>query len=398
MTAPRPADRLARALLEEWMREYYFAVDADIGSSGVEDYSMAELRRLTELGCDELDGLVFHDSETLGGGGLRRALAARFCGGDAARVMVTHGSTEANYLAMHALLGAGDEVVILDPCYQQLYAVAEALGCRLRRWRLSARNGFRPDLERGLAAIRPGTRLVVVNFPHNPTGAVLDEDEQSALLARVAEVGAYLLWDGVFAELVHSGAPLPDPAARYERAVSLGSLSKAYGLPGLRVGWMIAPPEVLARAVHLRDYLTLHLSPLVELVAQRAVEAGDRLVEPRRRQVLANLDTVAAWARERADRVEWIPPAGGACAFPRLRGDLDVDRFCQRLGREQRVLLVPGSCFGRPRHVRLGFGGSPRNLALGLSRLGAALEAVADRAAVFPTSAPPAPFLAGGRT
>lgn len=368
-----PALRLERARLEDWMRSYYFDAEADIGSSGVEDYSLGEVQELTGLRSEELAGLVLRDSETLGGGELRTALAERFTGGDASRVMVTHGSTEACFLVMNALLEPGDEVVVPDPCYQQLYGIAEALGCRLRRWRLVAEESFAPDLDLAARAIRPGTRMVVANFPHNPTGATLTPEGQARLVELTAAAGAHLVWDGVFSELTHGGPPLPDPSAVYERAVSIGSLSKAYGLPGLRVGWLIAPPEVLARCIRLRDYLTLHLSPLVELVAARAIAAGDRLVEPRRRQVLRNLDTVAAWARRQDGRIEWIPPAGGASAFPRLTALEDAEALCHRLGREHRVLLVPGSCFGHPRHVRLGFGGSPAALALGLARLSTCL-------------------------
>jgi hypothetical protein len=134
------------ALLEEWMRLYYFAVDADIGSSGVADYSMAEVRALAGIGVEEMDAIVFHDSQTLGGEGVRRAVARRWAGGDAERVMVTHGSTEAIFLVMNALL-SGDEVVVLDPVYPGLGDVVRGLGCRLRAWKLRPEDGWRPDLD-----------------------------------------------------------------------------------------------------------------------------------------------------------------------------------------------------------------------------------------------------------
>jgi capreomycidine synthase len=369
--------RLPLALLEEWMRLYYFEVDVDLGSSGVEDFSIAELRRMTGITVEELDAMVLHDSRTLGGPELRQALADRFLDGDPSRVIATHGSTEANFLVMQALLSAGDEVVVLEPIYQQLRAIAEALGCRLKGWPLRPERGFHPDVEEGAALIGPSTRMVVVNFPHNPTGATLERDEQARLVEAARRHGAWLVWDGAFSELVYDGEPLPEPLLEYERAVSMGTLSKAYGLPGLRVGWCLAEEPVMRRFVRLRDYLTLHLSPLVELFACRAIEHGDRLVALRRRQAAANLATVEAWMAEHADHVDWFRPRGGVSAFPRLPRVDDVAAFCRRLAEEERVMLVPGECFGFPRHVRFGFGAAAADLERGLQGLSRALEAVA---------------------
>jgi capreomycidine synthase len=366
--------RLPPALLEDWMRDYYFETDIDIGSSGVDDYSLGELRRLLALSHEELDEVVFHDSRTLGGPELRRAVADRWARSDVSRVIVTHGATEANFLVMNALLERGDEVLVLDPLYQQLYSIAEALGCRLARLPLRFENGFVPDLEEARALTGAHTKMIVVNFPHNPTGATVTPEQQRELIEIAAQVGAYLVWDVAFAELTYEQPPLPDPGLFYERAVTMGTLSKAYGLPGLRLGWCLAAPEVLARFIRLRDYTTLHLSPLVELIARRAIEEGDLLVEPRRRQAGVNRQKLESWIDQHRDLVDWVRPAGGVCAFPRLPRSLDVVAFCRRLAEVERVLLVPGICFGCPRHVRLGFGGSALNLEEGLLRLSRVLR------------------------
>ncbi len=364
---------LPPALLEDWMRDYYFATDIDIGSSGVADYSLRQLRSTLGIAQEDLDRVVFHDSRSLGAPGLRRAVAERWAVGAVERVIVTHGATEANFLIMQALLGRGDEVLVLDPLYQQLYAIAEAIGCRIARLPLRFADGFAPDLDAARELVGPRTRMIVVNFPHNPTGATVTPEQQDELIDIAARAGAYLVWDRAFAELTYDAAPLPDPGATYERAISIGTLSKAYGLPGLRLGWCLAAPEVLRRCIRVRDYLTLHLSPLVELIATRAVEKADLLLAPRRRQARRNRRMLARWVAEQDGRVEWVLPAAGVCAFPRLGQVGDVDGFCRRLAEEQRVLLVPGTCFGQPRHVRLGFGGPPRRLEEGLSRLSLAL-------------------------
>src|SRR5262249_23099827 len=150
------------------------------------------------------------------------------------------------------------------PAYQQLFSIAESIGCKLKHWRLRFENSFRPDLSEARDLISRHTRMIVVNFPHNPTGASLTPAEQDELIELAAGAGAYLVWAAAFADLTYDGPGLPDPGERYDRSITLGTLSKAYGLPGLRVGWCLAAPDVLESLVRLRDYTTLSLSPLVE--------------------------------------------------------------------------------------------------------------------------------------
>jgi aspartate/methionine/tyrosine aminotransferase len=219
--------------------------------------------------------------------------------------------------------------------------------------------------------------MVIVNFPHNPTGASLTKKEQYELIDAVAEVGAYLVWDAAFADIVYDGSPLPYPNLRYDRAISMGTFSKCYGLPGLRFGWCLASPEVLARFIHLRDYMTLHLSPLVELIALRVVESADNLLKIRLLQAHTNLEILSKWVEQHKEYVEWSRPRGGVCTFLRLRDRSNSETFCHHLANTYKVLLVPGNCFARPTHVRLGFGGATSDLHEGLSRLSKAL--VTDR-------------------
>jgi capreomycidine synthase len=362
------------ALLERWMRDFYFDVEIDIGSSGVQDYTLGELSEQVGLSWQSLQDMVLRDSRTLGDTALREAVARRWFGGTTERVIVTHGATEANYLVMTALLERGDEVVTFEPIYQQLAEVAEAVGCRVRKLPLRFENGFAPDFDEVEALVGPTTKMVVVNFPHNPTGRTLSPEEQLRLIEIAARGGAYLVWDAAFSELTHGAPPLPDPGRFYDRSISMGTLSKAFGLPGLRVGWVGAAPAVLERMVRIRDYLTLHLSPLIERLARAAIENADLLVAPRLRQAQANLQALARWIEEEREWVQWVPPQGGVTAFPRLLGLADVTEFCRRLAREQRVLLVPGVCFGHPQHVRLGFGGESGRLLLGLEHLASALR------------------------
>lgn len=361
--------RIQTVLLEEWLRTYYFETEVDISCSGVRNFSFPELRTILNLTLDDLDQVVFNDGHSFGSPPLRRQIAQRWSNGDADRVIVTHGSSEAIYLLMNVLLEPGDEVVVLDPVYPQLFAIAQAMGCRIVRWPLRFEQQFTPDFAQVRSLVSSRTRMIVVNFPHNPTGASITLAQQDELLELAARAGAYLVWDGAFTDLVYDGRPLPDPSVKYDRCVSLGTLSKGYGLAGLRVGWCLAPPEVLERCVRFRDYLTLHLSPLVEVIATRAVTHGDRLLVPRLAEARINLELLAQWVREHEPLVQWVRPQGGVCGLLRFGALRDVTAFCHELAREHGVLVVPGACFEQPDCVRVGFGGSTAELEEGLRRI-----------------------------
>jgi len=357
------------AHLEYWMRAYYFDTEIDLSSSGVQNFSVGELRQLFNITPDDLDRILLCDSRTLGGPELRRAIGNRWANGNEERVMATNGSSEANYLVMRSLLEPGDEVVVLDPSYQQLYSIAETIGCKLKHWRLRFEDSFRPDLSEARRLIGLQTRMIVINFPHNPTGASVTPSEMDELTGLAAGAGAYLVWDAAFAELTYDGPVLPDPGERYDRAITLGTLSKGYGLPGLRVGWCLAAPDVLERLIRLRDYTTLALSPLVEHIAARAIENGDLLLKPRLAQARHNLQLLSSWVDRHSDFVSMVRPQGGVCVFLRVHDVDDVEDFCRRFADDYSVLLVPGTSFGYANHVRLGFGCSTAEITEGLSRL-----------------------------
>jgi capreomycidine synthase len=366
--------RLPPAPLEDWLRDYYFATDADISSSGVEPYSFKEIRQTLGIDHAELDSLEFRDSRSCGDPRLREAIARRWGDGDPDRVMAGNGSTEVLFLVMAALLRPGDEVVVVEPAYHALVSIATGIGCRIVSWPLRFEHSFAPDFDELGQLLSGRTRMLVVNFPHNPTGVSIDRAAQERLVAMAAERAAFLVWDGAFADLALRSPALPDASLLYDKAISFGTLSKSFGLPGLRVGWCFAPPDVLRACVQWRDYTTLALSPLVELVAIRAVEHAEALLGPRLAQAQRNLALLEQWVARQEGDVSWVSPDGGVVAFPRLNNVPDVEEFCHRLMDSHRVLLVPGTCFGRPGHVRLGFGGGARDLALGLDAVGTLLR------------------------
>ncbi|MBO3751471.1 capreomycidine synthase [Streptosporangiaceae bacterium NEAU-GS5] len=364
---PRTVGDIAPALLEDWLRERYFSASIDISSSGVQDYTLGDLRRRLGISTADLDAVAFRDSPSLGCEPLREAVAAR-TGRPAGEVMVTHGSSEALFLALAALIRPGDEIVVLRPVYQSLSSIAEVLGARLRTWTLHPADDFRPDLDRLRAVLTERTRAVLVNFPHNPTGVTLTPGQYAEFLEILRGHPGHLVWDAAFSDLTYDQPPLPDPGLGLERVISVGTLSKAYGLPGLRVGWCLAPAALLPAMTKIRDYLTISTSPLAEMLATAVLRQPESVLGPRLRQARENREALLAWARENTGRVSLPRPAGGVSAFPAFSGVDDVTGLCHRL-EERGVLVVPGACFGHPDRMRIGFGGFPQSLRTGLDVL-----------------------------
>ncbi|GAA2490189.1 capreomycidine synthase [Streptomyces gobitricini] len=363
-------------VLEEWYRRHLGPDIHDISSSGVHPYTFAEIRDLCGIPAEDLDAVVMDDSVSQGGAGIRQAIADRYAGGDADRVLVTHGSSEAIALTLGTLLRAGDRVVVQQGIYHSLGHYPRAAGCELAELPAAAVREGEIDEDVLERLITPGTTAVIVNFPHNPSGVTLSPPGLKALTERTAAAGAALVWDAATAEIAHRWDVLPDPAATPGDTVSYGTFSKTFGLPGLRVGWAIAPPELITAVFPLRDRTTLFLSPLVELIAEQAMRHAEVLVGTRAAEARRNLAYLTEWMAEHQDLVRWTPPEGGVCALPVFReleeakaGPAAVERFCLELLSRHRTLLVPGTAFGAPHGARLGFGGPEETFRAGLAGL-----------------------------
>jgi capreomycidine synthase len=363
--------KLEAAPLEDWLREYYFEASTDISSSGVEPYTFGEVQDLLDLDLGGLAKVSFRDSRSAGADELRSLIAHR-AGVDSRRVLVGSGSTEAQLLVLASTLSAGDEVVVVEPAYHSLISTARALGCRIVQWRLRSEARFQPDLDDLRRLVTDRTKMIIVNFPHNPTGATLTHDEQRELIEIAESHGSYLFWDGVFEDLVYDTPPLPAVSAVYDKGLSFGTLSKAFGLPGLRIGWAIVPSPVVHGAVSVRDYTTIALSPVVEHIAAKVLAQPERLLSPRLEMAARNRDIVRDWL---AAHCGGAPvPKAGVLTFPALPSIDDTIGFCHRLMRQHGVLLVPGDCFGLRGHVRLGFGGLTADLHRGLAAVACELQ------------------------
>lgn len=367
---------LESAPLEDWLRDYYFEASADISSSGVEPYTIGEVQELLDIDPSDLAAVSLRDSKSAGADDLRSLIAARAGIGDSSRVLVANGSTEAQFLVMAAILAPGDEIVVVEPAYHTLISIPRALGCQVTRWQLRPETRFHPDLDELRRLINRRTKMIVVNFPHNPTGVTLTHAEQRDLIEMARHHGCDLFWDGAFEDLVYDVPPLPPASAGYERGLSFGTMSKSFGLPGLRVGWAIVPPDVVRRAAQVRDYTSLALSPVIEYFARRVLADPGRLIGPRLALARRNREVLREWLSAHQASVSADLPSAGVLVFPALAHVKDTVEFCHQLMRLHGALLVPGDCWDLPGHVRLGFGGAEADLRRGLDALAAELRQI----------------------
>ncbi len=303
---------------------------------------------------------------------MREAVAERY-GADPECVVLAPGASGANFLALGSLVRPGDEVLVEEPAYDPLVGAARFLGARVRRFRRRYEEDFAVVPEAVREALSPRTRVVVLTNLHNPTGVFTRPGTVAAVAAAAEEVGAWLLVDEVYLETLHPPPPPAAVAVAGGRVVSTSSLTKAYGLSGLRAGWALAPPELAEAMRRVRDVVDGVGAFPAERLAHLAFRHLDRLAERARGILLPNLERLQELVESRPE-LEWVPPAGGSVGFPRLRGRSDAEPFVRRLREEYGVGVVPGAFFGAPAHFRVAVGGDPGALARGLSRIARALE------------------------
>lgn len=360
---------LQRALLEEWMRTFYFIARYDLGSSGIKNFSIKELFDLIGLTPNDLNNVVFDDSETFGNYHLRQSIANRWGNGNAFSVLVGNGSNEVIFLLLSSLLSKGDEVIVLHPIYHTLGKLAESICGNIKEWILDPSKNFQPDLNNLQNLISSKTKMVIVNFPHNPTGASITSAQLDELIEIVSKVGSYLVWDAAFEEIVFHNAPLPNPYLSYNKTVYIGTVSKCYGLAGLRLGWCIADPKIIKKCEVVKDYTSLYVSPLNEFIGVQVIQNLEKLTSYIIPYIKENYKTLSAWLDKHSDKINGNLPHGGISAFLKISGQNDTEDFCRNLAKEKKILLVPGKCFGYPEFIRLGFGASPQNFKKGLDIL-----------------------------
>jgi aspartate/methionine/tyrosine aminotransferase len=350
--------KIAPFRIEQYYAVHEFTAPYMLSSSDAESVAIADLLALEPDASERLLAQRLGYTESVGAPELRAAIAPIYETVSPDDVVVVAAAEEAIFVAYHGLLEPGDHVVIETPCYESALQVAHSAGAVVTEWRRSASDGWAHDLETLRSALRPDTKLVYINSPHNPTGTQMNREVLDGVVGLCAERDAWLFSDEVYRELEHDPADrLPAACDLYERALSLGSMSKTYGLPGLRLGWLACRDrDALRPIVDLKHYTTICSSAPSELLSALALRHRDVLADRNRGIVLANLPLLDAFFERHADVLSWVRPTAGPIGFPRLHGVDDATAFCEELVAAEGVLLLPGAVYDEPGHVRVGFG------------------------------------------
>jgi aspartate/methionine/tyrosine aminotransferase len=276
------------------------------------------------------------------------------------REILTIVPQEGIFIAMNAILNKGDHIIVTTPTYQSLYEIANSLDCTVTQWPLAVNNGrWALDIDVLTNAITEKTKLVIVNFPNNPTGYLPSKTLFKELLTLVESKGIYLFSDEMYQLLEHDETNrLPSVADVYRKGISLFGFSKSFGLPGLRLGWLVTKDQKLMKAFEMvKDYTTICSSAPSEILGIMALKNKKSIVSRNQEIVKENLAISESFFKKHAHLFEWIEPDAGSIAFPRLKSSIPVMDFCEAIIKEKSIMIVPGNIFDFPgNHFRIGYG------------------------------------------
>lgn len=358
--------------VERWMDLYETKCRYNIAETCVESLSLHELEALTgKTGI--LDGLIKSTPLTYGEipGRLsfREGVASLYKSVDPENILSTNGAIGANFLALYTLVNPGDEVVVIVPTYQQHTSIPESLGARVKTVQLKREDGFLPDLDALREAVTPETKLICFNNPNNPTGALIPLNMLEALVTIARGCGAYLLCDEVYRHLNHDGGYPYSVVDLYEKGISTGSMSKVFSMAGLRLGWLVAPKEVIAEAYDIRHYNMISCGILDEQIGAFALRHKAQILDRNLRIVRENSTILDGWVAQEP-RISYVRPAAGTTALLYYDMDISSTALCHQLMAEEGVMLTPGDCFDMGHCLRIGYAFSPQALREGLEALG----------------------------
>jgi len=348
---------LAPFRIEQYYARYEFATRYMLSSSDCESRTIGELLALEPDAQEQLLGLRCGYTESTGAPELRDAIASPYDSVASDDVLVSSCAEEGIFLLYHALLAPGDHAIVETPCYESALQLARSTGAEVSEWHRRSEDGWAHDLEALERLVRPSTRVIYINQPHNPTGTLMRRDLFGQVVELAREHDLVLFSDEVYRELEHDpGDRLPGACEVYEKAVSLGSVSKSYGLPGLRIGWLIIRDAALRESLRdLKHYTTICSSAPSELLTALALRNRDVLLRRNLQIIERNLPLLDDFLERHAGVLDWVRPTAGPIGFARVSGLGDVDRLCEQLAATG-VLLLPGSVYDQPAHVRIGFG------------------------------------------
>lgn len=359
--------------LETYFSKWEFTAKYHMTASDIESVSMDELLAMaTPEDREAFETQWLGYTETYGHPELRGEIASTYDTASAANILCFAGAEEGVYVAMRVLLDKEDHAIVVVPNYQAAETIPLDI-CEVSGVGLNAEENWSLDIDQVEDQLRPNTKLISINFPNNPTGAVLEKDRLEALVALCRERGIYLFSDEVYRQVeCDPSIRLPQVGDVYEKGLSLNVMSKAYGLPGLRIGWIMTKAAVLLQKMErYKHYLSISNSAPSERLAIIGLKNRARILERNRGLVNANAEKLGEFFGEFPERFEWRRPDGGCVGFPRYKGPGDANRFCEDLVAETGVLLLPPKIYrselmDTPQdRFRIGFG--RKNIEAGLS-------------------------------
>ena len=322
--------------------------------------SIRELERLLPgYQIEELLATDFNYPHVNGIPELRSNIANLYQGATPENVLVTVGAIEANYISIRTLLDAGDEIVVMLPNYMQIWGIAKNHNLRLKTFNLVEEQGWAPDLNALEQMITPQTRLIAVCNPNNPTGRILTEAEMDSIVDIAGRAGAWILADEVYSGAERlTDMSTPSFYGRYDKVIAVGSMSKAYGMPGLRIGWAVGPADTIDDVWARHEYVNISATMLSNKLASLVLspEVRPQILERTRGYIRKGFPILQEWMDGHPDTFSLSPPDAAAIAFIRYHLDINSTEFTERLRQEKSVLIVPGDHFGLDHLVRVSFG------------------------------------------
>jgi aspartate/methionine/tyrosine aminotransferase len=368
--------RIRDFAVEIWMNRWENACRFNLAETCVESVTIDALLELAGLDpgdlLEQMRPMRLTYGAIEGSDRLRSAIARLYETASADDVLVAHGAIGANHLVYEALVEPGDVVVSIVPTYQQHTSIPESLGAEVRPLRLREDRGWMPDIDE-LRSLASGAKVVALVNPNNPTGSLLDDATLHEVVTNARAEGAWIVADEVYRGLDQEGdGTSPSLVDLYERAVGIGSMSKAFSLAGLRLGWIAGPAAIREAVSRHRDYSVISVGMVDDLLASIALEARDALLGRNRALVRGNLATLDAWVAGEP-RIRYIKPRSGTTALLGYESSIPSETVCLRLLETQGVLFTPGSALDAEGYLRIGYANSPAILAEGLTRTSASL-------------------------
>lgn len=365
--------------MEEWLSGYRFNIRYNLAESGMRDLTLKQLLKFCGETSACLENLLMEDMPTNGSLYLREAIANCYENLDPKRILVTTGTGEALFVFFNNVLSRDDEVVVSFPAFQALYEVPRSIGAKLRFYHHKIEENYIFNAERFASLINNKTKLVIINTPHNPTGAVCEQDAIKYIVERARKFGAKVLFDEHYRFLPHDEREiLPSGIELGDDLFATGSITKCFGAMGLRVGWLIGSPEMLARCRDMRDYLTHTLSPISEKLTELALKNRKRIINENLSILKSNKQFLARHMENLNQYFEYVEPKGGLVCFPRYKFEIESRKLAGLLIEKAEVFCLPAHSFEMENHLRIGLGSRPEMFEKAITAISKALPEIAD--------------------